>query len=87
MEDEELDLSENGGSTSYFALSVAGGNDACPPVKGIPSRRSTRSILCKNKKNDKQRGFESSLEQDSQLGIQDNEGEIHHSFSVAKNLS
>ena len=57
MENKEFDESEDVGSTSSVALSVAG-NNACPPVEEI----ATKSIIKKTKKNDKQDDFDSSLE-------------------------
>ena len=46
-------------------------------------RGSPKSLSRKKKKHDKQDGFDSSLEQDSKLGENGNEGEIHSSSSLA----
>ena len=84
MEDEELDDSADGGSTSHFALSsVATGNDACPPTEGMAMRSSNVSSSRKNKCHDNQDSRGSSFEEDGQLGVHGDEGDIHHSSSVA----
>ena len=44
--------------------------------------RSTQISIKKKKKYDKQDNFDSSLKQDSQLGLHGKEGDIHESFSL-----
>ena len=49
MENEELDVSEDGGSTSVFALSVARGNNACPPVEEMARGRGPPNSVSRQK--------------------------------------
>ena len=83
MEDEEIDDCEDGGSMSSFALPVARGNNACSSVEEIATRRGSPNLVSrKKKKNSKQDGVDSSLQQDSQLNENGNgnEGEKKSSF-------
>ena len=86
MEDDHLDDSRGGGSTSHIALSVLAArvDDACPPVE-IATRRSPELLSRKKKRYDKQNAdHEHSLAPNSPLGAHGNEGNLHHTSSVAK---
>jgi len=49
-EDEELEVNEDGGVTSLFALSVAKAKNACPPVEEIATRRGSPKSSSRKKR-------------------------------------